>query len=265
MRWLVGSRLLLVVTSLWFAACAARRFSPPADIGTSLPGFSDIFVRVTRACVGVRTFTTEIGLSGRVGAERIRGRLVAGFKEPDAMRLEGLAPFGPPVFVMVAQGGRATLLLPRDNAVVSDAAPEDVLNAMAGVALPPADLQAVLTGCVTVAARPRVGRLHAGGWASLDTDAATLYLRREGNEWRLHAARRDGWLIEYSTWRGEFPATIRLRSEGAASAVDLQATMAQHEVNVDIDGTAFQLTIPIGAEVRDLAGLRRRGPLGGTP
>ena len=31
------------------------------------------------------------------------------------MRLEGVAPFGPPAFILVARGGEATLLLPRDE------------------------------------------------------------------------------------------------------------------------------------------------------
>jgi hypothetical protein len=31
------------------------------------------------------------------------------------MRLEGVAPFGPPAFILVARGQNATLLLPRDE------------------------------------------------------------------------------------------------------------------------------------------------------
>ena len=84
---------------------------------------------------------------------RLRGRVIAGFERPASMRLEGVAPFGPPAFILVARGGDATLLLPRDERVVRGASPEDVLGALTGVALAPADLLAVLTGCVV----PRSG------------------------------------------------------------------------------------------------------------
>jgi hypothetical protein len=81
---------------------------------------------VSRACRGARTLTAELALSG-TRADALRGRVVAGFERPASMRLEGVAPFGPPRFILVARGGEATLLLPRDERVVHGASPEDVL------------------------------------------------------------------------------------------------------------------------------------------
>ena len=113
------------------------------------PEFADRFRRVTMTCAGVRTMTAELALAGRAGGRRLRGRAIAGFERPASMRLEGVAPFGPPAFILAARAGTATLLLPRDNRVLRKAAPEDILGALTGVALSPADLQAILTGCVS--------------------------------------------------------------------------------------------------------------------
>ena len=54
-------------------------------------------------CPGLQTLTAEIGLSGRAAGERLRGRLIAGFGEPDAMRIEAVAPFGAPLFVIASR------------------------------------------------------------------------------------------------------------------------------------------------------------------
>jgi hypothetical protein len=63
----------------------------------------------------------------------MRGRVLAGVV-PGALRLEGVAPFGGPVFILVADGVHGTLLLPRDR-VLQDAAAEDILDALVGIRL----------------------------------------------------------------------------------------------------------------------------------
>jgi hypothetical protein len=182
------------------------------------------------------------------------------------MRLEGVAPFGPPAFVLVSRAGASTLLLPRENAFVKDAPPAQMLEALTGVALEPADLQAVLTGCVTADPRASSGRLHGNGWASITTDTgAVLYLQREREVWRLRAARREPWLIEYPTWQGQFPSSVRLHTDGARTVVDLVATVSQFEANVEIDASAFSLVIPASARQLSVDELRQSGPLRGAP
>src|SRR5258705_8933790 len=131
------------------------------------------------------------------------------------MRLEAVAPFGAPAFTLVARGENATLLLPRDEPrVLRGPKPEDILGALTGVALGPADLQAILTGCVVPAPQPVDARRHANGWASIDlAGGSTLYLQPTAqNMWTLRAARRDGWQIEYPSWSGNFPQIVRLQS-----------------------------------------------------
>jgi hypothetical protein len=178
------------------------------------------------------------------------------------MHLYAVAPFGPPAFILAARGDDAVLLLPRDDRVVRGARPEEILEALTGVSLAPADLHAILTGCVVPAPRPLGGRLHANGWASIDLEGgARVYLRRDGS-WQVRAATRDGWQIEYPDGQASFPGSIRLRSSRESVDVDLTATLAQIEANVEIDPAAFTIDVPASASPLSLDELRAAGPLG---
>jgi hypothetical protein len=249
---------VVVLTS----GCAARRLALPADPGAPFPEYADVSRRVTMTCAGVRAMTAELALAGRAGGRRLRGRAIAGFERPASMRLEGVAPFGPPAFILVARAGTATLLLPRDNRVLRKAAPEDMLGALTGVALSPADLQAILTGCVTAEPDATGGRLHQNGWASIDLmGGATLFLARVDGGWQPRAARRPGWQIEYVSWQAGFPREVRLQSVDPAIDVDLAATVSQLETNVPLDAAAFAVSVPPGAIELTLDELRDAGPL----
>ena len=228
-------------------------------------------MQLSAACAGVRTLTAEIALSGRAGRQKLRGRVVAGFARPASMRLEGVAPFGPPAFILVARGEDATLLLPREPRVLRGAKPEDILGALTGVALGPADLQAILTGCVVPSPQAVDARQHANGWASIELlGGATLYLEpvRAGRtlsappNWTLRAAKRAGWQIEYPAWSGNFPQSVRLQSDQPTLMVDLTATLSQIETNKDLEDAAFTVNVPPGAEPITLDELRDSGPLG---
>ena len=250
---------------MFCTACAKPHINLPTDTGTPLPDFQTIHMQISAACAGVRTLTAEIGMSGRAGRQKLRGRVVAGFARPASMRLEGVAPFGPPAFILVARGMNATLLLPRDAPrVLRGAQPQDILGALTGVALAPADLQAILTGCVVPAPQATDARRHANGWASIDlSGGATLYLQPAGqNMWSLRAAKRDGWQIEYPVWSGNFPQTVRLQSTQPNVNVDLTASLSQIETNKDLEDAAFNVNVPPDADPITLDELRSAGPLG---
>lgn len=246
------------------SGCAARRITLPTDRGAPFADFAQVHAQVSAACAGVRTLTAELALAGRAGTQRLRGRVVAGFERPASMRLEGVPPFGSPVFILAARGDAATLLLPRDNRVLRGAGARDILGALTGVALPPADLQSILTGCVTAQPRATGGRIHGNGWASIDLEGgATIYLQREGQTWQPRAARRAGWQIEYSQGQNGFPQTVRLRSDVQNVDVDLTATVSQLETNVDLDPAAFTVDVPASAGEMTIEELRASGPLRG--
>jgi hypothetical protein len=245
-------------------ACAARGFTIPTDPGSAFPDFAQVHAQVSAACAGVRTLTAELRLSGRAGDEPLRGRVVAGFARPASMRLEAPAPFGAPVFILVARDNAATLLRPRESLILRNAAPAAILGAVTGVSLAPADLQAILTGCIVPAPKPIAGRVHANGLAAIDLDGnATIYLRRAGDRWELRAARRDGWQIEYPAFQGSFPQAVRLRSTSPGVTVDLTAAVSQIETNVELDAAAFTLEERGDERPLSIEELRSSGPLRG--
>ncbi len=187
------------------------------------------------------------------------------------MRLEGVAPFGPPVFTLAGRGDSATLVLQRDERIIRNAPPEAILEALTGVSLGPADLLAAFTGCVLPAPRPVAGRVHSGDVASIDIESddqgqqrrATLFLKRSGSRWQLFAARRDRWQIEYTFAAGMFPQSVRLVSLSPDVAVNIAAALAGIETNVDIDPAAFAVQEQKNLQPLTLDELRQAGPLRG--
>jgi hypothetical protein len=255
----------LVVSLAAFAAgCAPKVLTLPSPGGAPLPNAAELHADTIKGCRGVRTLTAELGLSGRAADQRISGRAVVGFESPDAMRLEGVAPIGQPAFILVSRAGRATLLLPRDGRVLTGANAGEILGALTGVALGPADLQAILTGCVVPS--PNVASAsEQDGWVILALDGgATLYLRRvRGAAMELRAARRDNWQIEYADWQNGLPRAVRIIST-TAPAVDVRAQLSQLETNVDLEDAAFTVDVPPDAVPISLDQLRDSGPLRGS-
>lgn len=258
-RALAAAALLIISTS-----CAARRLALPQDAGTPLADSTAVHATASATCRGIKTFTGELGLSGRVGSQRLRGRVIAGFERAGSMRLEGVAPFGPPAFVLAARPGTAVLLLPRDDRVLRHPDAREVLGALSGVPLAPADLLAVLTGCVVPDPAPGAGRLHERGWASIQLDAAaTLFLQQTNGAWQVRAARRAPWEIEYDQWQGGLPRLVRLRAQDGQSLVDASVTVSQIETNLDLPADAFTVEVPANTMELTLDELRRAGPLRG--
>ena len=244
------------------SGCAGRQIAVPSDPGTPLADLDAVYGPVSQACREVRTFTAELRLKGRAGSQPLKGTIHAGFKRPGSMRLEVVSGFGPPIFVLTASGDGATLLYPSEQRVVRDATPEEILGALTGVSLAPADLLAILTGCVVPEPRPTAGRLHGNGWASIEmSGGVVIYLQPDQRAWRVRAARRGAWRVEYPEWPSgsAFPSRVRL-SSAMPIAVDLSAIVSQVETNVDLEDSAF--TVRVRDETpMTLDELKANGPL----
>jgi hypothetical protein len=253
----------LAVSILFFTinltACGTPRVTLPSGSGTPAPDFQAAYAGARAACESVRVLQTELGLSGRAAGQRIRGRVLAGLI-PGALRLEGVAPFGAPVFILVADGVRGTLLLARDRRVVQDAAPEEILNALVGIRLGPDDLRAMLTGCVRSAADATTARAYGTDWLAIDLAAGgTVYLRRSDGVWRIVAGRYGGLEIDYPAFQGDRPSQVVLRG------ADLSLVLALNQIEVNGELPRDQLValkIPDGVAPLSLEQLRRAGPLG---
>jgi hypothetical protein len=249
--------LLIVVVT----ACAAR--SRPSGPSTPLDNPADLLTQAIADCRGVRTITAELGLSGRAGQQRLRGRVLTGIESPASLRLEGVAPFGPPAFILVARDGRATLLLPRENRVLRDAPPEAIIEALTGVTVTPARLISLLAGCHVPLDPPTTGRLYSNGWAELlfADPADSALLRRVGPTWRLVES-SDGLRVTYDDFTADGrPRQITVRPEKPVTT-ELRLAVSQVEMNTPLEPAAFDVKIPPDAVPLTLDELRRAGPLG---
>jgi hypothetical protein len=252
-----GLAIFLLTTVL--TSCGPRRVALPAGPGTPIADYPATFSRARAVCGGIRTLQAELGLSGRAGGQRLRGRLHAGLI-PGALRLEGVAPFGSPIFILVADGSRGTLLLLRDRRVVQNAAPEDILNALVGIRLGPDDLRAMLSGCVRAAGDAAAGRAYGDDWIAVDLAAGgTVYLQRQNGDWRIVAGRYGGLEIDYTTFQADRPSQMVLRGAG----LNLTIALNQVEVNGDLPRNELvAVKIPPDLTALTLEELRRAGPMG---
>ena len=261
-RVLASCSLIVLVSG-----CGAKRLTLPAGPGAPFPEYARAFEQATADCHRVNALTATLGLSGRAGEQRLRGRVDAGFTSAGQARLEGRAPFGRPVFILVAPSEKtATLLLPRDNRVLRDALPAAIVEALTGVDLNPGELLAALAGCGVGAANPSGGRAYGREWIAIDADRATHYLKRVDGRWRLIASARGPLTIENRDFVSGRPSTIGMRTTAAAAtpraATDLTLKLSDVDINVAIDPEAFKIEIPAGANPLTLEELRRAGPLG---
>jgi len=205
-----------------------------------------------------------MSLSGKAGDTRLRGRIDAGFAAPAKARLEGVAPFGRPVFVLTANGTHGTLVLQRDERVLADAPPDQIVESLAGVPLGPDALRRAVSGCGLSVGEPGSGLLYANDLASVALPDGSAFLRGHAGAWQMAGATRGPLTVSYADYANGRPSTIRLRAEsGGRVSADLTLQLSQVEINPPLDAKVFEAEIPPRALPLTLEELRRAGPLGG--
>jgi len=254
------------VAALLSASCGAPLMKLPAGPGAPAPDAGAAVAEATRACGAVASITAEVAVSGSVGGRRMRGRLHVGLAAPASARLEAVAPFGQPLFILVSRGGDATLLLTRENRVLPHGRPDAVLEAVTGVPLDAADLRTVLTGCAAVPDAV-AGRQLGDLWRVVSHGERLLYVQRESPRaaWQLVAvvmsgSVQPGWRAEYRDFHDGLPRTIRLTSRDS-ERFDLRLSLSQVDLNVPLAPDAFEVRVPATAAEITLDELRDSGPL----
>lgn len=256
------SRLFATLAiALALSACAARAPARPAGAPGPDPTAIDAFTTATVACRGFRSLTGELSLSGRAAGEKIRGRVIAGLEAGGAVRLEGVAPFGPPVFILAGKAEKATLLLPREHRVLKDTAVSAVLERLTGLALGADDLRLMLSGCLADSTPATDGKQWPGGWQAVSLGADRVaYLRIVQGQPRVVAADYGPWHVDYSEYLSGYPRLVRVRRAGDATT-DVTARVGELEVNTTINPLAFALEVPSDADPMTLDELRSVAPL----
>ena len=190
-------------------------------------------------------------------------RLIAGLAAPDGIRLEAMAPFGPPVFILASAGEDTTLLLPRDDRVLRGEPPAAILEAFAGIRVTPAALRRLLAGCPVEDVDARDVRAIGEDWVLARTgDRSTAYLHRVRGRWRLAAVRGAA----RSTWSSARAKPHSRRMCGSAAPTrapiatfDLMLRLSQVEVDTDVPDEAFTVSCTGGCRVHFA---RRASPIG---
>jgi outer membrane biogenesis lipoprotein LolB len=254
--------------TLLLSGCAAR--TPPRPVGTPTPDptAADAFAAATAACKGFRSIEGELSLSGRAGGERVRGRILTGLDSGGAVRLEAVAPFGAPFFILAGNSERATLLLPRERRVLKDAAVRDVLERITGLSLGADDLRLIVSGCLVDRAAPADGRQWGDAWKAVTIGPDRVaYLRLQNGQQVLTAADYGPWHVDYSAHAGGFPRVIRIRSSALGprslgeGGIDITARIEQLQVNTQINPRAWSVDVPSNADPMTLDELRSIAPL----
>ncbi len=247
-------------------ACGSRK-SPalPSAGGSPFPEAAAAYAEATAQCRTVRTLSAELGLSGRAGGQKLRGRILGGFAEGGKVRLEAPAPFGRPIFTLAMHDDAATLVLNREGRVLRNARPGELIEALTGVALGPDELRTAVTGCgFGVVERVDGGQSYPGEWVTIESAPSRIWLRRVQGAWRLMAISRDNLEVRYDAYESGRPGAVRLTATGPnANGTDLTLRLSQLEINVTLDAAVFEVEVPPNATPLTLDELRRAGPLGG--
>jgi hypothetical protein len=255
---------LVIVLALLSASCGAPLMKLPAGPGAPAADAADAIAGATAACRAVSTWSAEIGVAGSVGGQRLRGRLLVGLASPASARIEAVAPAGGPVFIFVASGQDATVLLPRDDRVLEHGPAASVLEALAGVPLDPAELKAALTGCARAPDHAH-GRSLGDDWRIVPDGPTELYLHRDPKigRWQVAAALHRGeggssdWRAEYRDVQDGLPRSIHF---GGGRRFDLSLTLSQVSLNEPLGSEVFRVQIPRSADPITLDELRHARP-----
>ena len=262
------SLILLTSAVVTFVACGARpRVTLPTGAGTPFPEFSHAFTEATAECRAIKKLSATIRLSGRAGRTKLAARIDSGFAAPAQIRLEGYPRVsfgGKPFFILVSHGDVATLVMPRDARVLRGAAPAAIVEALAGVALGPADLRAIVAGCGLQSADPSSGRSFANGWAAIDAGETSVFLRQMDGRWRVAGATRGPLSVAYGDFAAGKAATVQVSTPAAdgRTGADLVLRLSELEIDPPLDDRVFEVEVPPDATPLTLEELRRSGPLG---
>ena len=183
---------------------------------------------------------------GRAGETRIRRtRARTAIARPGSLRLEGLAPLGAPGFIFVARPGEATLLLPRARQVVRGASAPDLLYTLAGLALDPDDVRALLTGCVVPEGVAVSARAYGDQWVAIDLDGgATVYARQVGGDRVISIGTRGDLIVEYAEHVRGLPRQAHIQTRTATSRTDVTVALSQVNINTTLDPDVFAVSVP---------------------
>jgi hypothetical protein len=246
-------------------ACATTRFAPPEGAAAPAPDGAARWSDATRACAAVTGYHAQLRLSGRLAGHGMPGITVGlALTRDGRIGLEARAG-GPSLFVLGGRADDATLALTSDRRLVTAPA-ADIVDALVGVALGPARLLAVMTGCVSPDLQVADVRAYEAG-ATMAVRLASgdvAYLVRGTSGMVVRAGAFDGVQVEYrDRFASGWPRRIEIRTEaGRVPAVSLSMRIESVEIDPTLADSVFVVARPSGWAPLSIGELRASGPLG---
>ena len=256
--------LVICLSGFFWMACAASidQIRVPSGVSVSVAEHEVIWNDLSKPCRSVQSADLVVvfrGFSGERSFRRTRAR--AAVKRPGFLRLEGMAPFGAPAFILIAKPDDATLLLPRERQVVRDASASDLLSALSGLSLEPGDVHALLTGCVVQNGVSLSARTYGDDWIAIDlSGGATVYSRRSGINPVISMGTVGDLVVKYSEHVRGLPRKLRVQTVSPISLTDLTIELTQVNVNTVINPEAFDVSVPPTFSPVAFADFQRQSP-----
>ena len=256
--------------ALLTVSCAPSLMKLPTGPGAAASDAVDVLNEASRMC-RVQSMSAEVGVRGKVNGQRLRARLLVGVARPASARIEALAPFGAPAFVLSSAGDVATLLLPRDNRVLEHRHVDEILAALTGVPLSAEELRMTLSGCWSSDVVAMRAIAYGAEWRKIIVQPDHgLWLHREDTNapWRVVAVMRNiehsgrRWGVQYGAFQNDIPRSIHIASADseAAGTYELDLSLSQVETNVPLGADVFRVQMPRSAEPITLDELRHARP-----
>ena len=236
-------------------------FVPPAGPAVAAPEGKQAWTDATAECRDARTYVASLRVSGRVGAERLWPVDIETAVTADQSIYLSAVAGGQTVFRLSGRQNRASLWLRADKRVVT-ATPAEILDAIIGVGVSPAELLGILTGCGTrdtdVVSAERIGQALL-----VTTRDARVYLRHEAGAWRTHAAVTPSFTIEFGGLARPTPAEVWVWSVPTAPArASLHLRATDPAINADVPADLLELPAAAKAATPlSIEELRANGPL----
>jgi len=223
------------------AGCASTRLTIPRGPTVPLADYQPVFEEATDSCRRVRTLQAALAVNARSGEKRLRGDVLAALARPASLRLVGVASFGAPGFVLVAEPASTTLVLPRDRRVVTGATAGELLEALAGLSLDAEEFRSVVTGCLVPDPRAIEARIHENGWIAVRMEGeAVAYVHTLDDAPVVVAGTRPGMTVWYSDHVQGLPRRVDVRAVDPDGLVtELRATLSQVSINIELEPEVF--------------------------
>jgi len=245
--------------------CARAIFVPPAGPGAPAADAATAWAQATAACRDVKSYVGALGLSGKVGSQRIwRVSIESAVTAAREIYL-GATVSGRPVFLLAGTDERATLWLRGDDDRAVTAPAADIVEALIGVRLDARRVLAVLSGCATLTPDVDTGvARQVGRLVRVATGDGAVYLEKRTERWTTRAAEVDGETDEYAWKEGPYPADVWFWSDPKSPppAASLHLSVNDLRVNDPVPASFFRPSEgALRATPMTIEELRKAGPL----